>query len=130
MVGYLEELPALVLLDRLPIPMLAVSNDGVIAFANPACQAMLGYADTTLVGRALTEFLKVRLTTPAESVRVLRNAAGTTTDWAHRTNGVINVIVSQPLLLRADDPITLVGLTDVTDLLWTIGDRAPLLLGF
>jgi hypothetical protein len=31
----------------------------------------------------------------------------------------LKVVASQPLLLRADDPVTLVTLTDVTDWLWT-----------
>jgi PAS domain-containing protein len=118
-VGYLDEVPARVLLDRLPIPAIAVGDDGVIAFANPACETMLGQLEIRLVGRPLTEFLRIRPTTAPEAVGDLRNAAGTTTVWAHPTNGIVKVIASQPLLLRADDPVTLVTLTDVTDWLWT-----------
>jgi hypothetical protein len=32
---------------------------------------------------------------------------------------MVKVVASQPLLLRADDPVTLVTVTDVTDWLWT-----------
>jgi PAS domain-containing protein len=119
MVGYLEELSARVLLDRLPIPAIAVASDGIIAFANPACQTMLGHTKISLVGRPLTEFLRIHPTTAAEAASNLRNAAGTTTVWAHPTNGMVKVVVSEPLLSRADDPVTLVTLTDVTDWLWT-----------
>ena len=37
----------------------------------------------------------------------------------HPTNGMVKVVASRPLLLRADDPVTLVTLADVTDWLWT-----------
>jgi PAS domain-containing protein len=117
--GYLDELSARVLLDRLPIPAIAVGDDGIVAFANPACQTMLGHLKISLVGRPLTEFLGIRPTTAAEAVSNLRNAADTTTVWAHPTNGMVKVVASRPLLLRADDPVTLVTLTDVTDWLWT-----------
>jgi len=32
---------------------------------------------------------------------------------------MVKVVASRPLLLRADDPVTLVTLADVTDWLWT-----------
>ena len=118
-VGYLEQLSARVLLDRLTIPAIAIDEDGIIAFANSACHTMLGYDDLSIVGRSLTEFLGIRPTAAAEAVSNLRNAAGTTTVWAHPANGILKVVASQPLLLRADDPVTLVTLTDVTDWLWS-----------
>ena len=80
---------------------------------------MLGHVKVGLVGRPLTEFLGIRPATAAEAASNLRNAAGTTTVWAHSTNGMVKVVASQPLLLRADDPVTLVTVTDVTDWLWT-----------
>ena len=45
--GYLHELPALILLDRLPTPMLATGLDGVLIYANPAFATMLGHPGTT-----------------------------------------------------------------------------------
>jgi PAS domain-containing protein len=118
-VGYLDGLSARVLLERLPIPAIAVGDDGIIAFANSACHAMLGHDSISLVGRPLTEFLGIRATSPAHAVRDLRDSADTTTVWMHPTNGMVKVVVSQPLLLRADDPVTLVTLTDITEWLWS-----------
>ena len=66
-VGYLDELSARVLLDRLTIPAIAIDEDGIIAFANPACQTMLGYVDLSIVGRSLTEFLGLRPTAAART---------------------------------------------------------------
>ena len=38
----LEQLPALVLLERIPVPTLAVLQDGTIVFANTAFAEMVG----------------------------------------------------------------------------------------
>jgi PAS domain S-box-containing protein len=124
-IGYLEQLPALVVLQRLPVPILAVGNDGTILYANPACVAMLGQGDDGIVGRPLNQFLDMGATTTQEECfDILRAAAGTHTVWHHTANGTVKALTSQPLLMRADDPLLLVSLTDVTDWLWTFG-RAP-----
>ena len=39
----LQQLPALVVLERLPVPVLAVAEDGTILFANSAFGLMLGH---------------------------------------------------------------------------------------
>jgi PAS domain-containing protein len=118
-VGYLDGLSARILLERLPIPALAVGDDGIIAFANSACHTMLGHFEISIVGRPLTEFFGIRATNAAQAARYLRDAADTTTVWMHPTNGMVKVVVSEPLLLRADDPVTLVTLTDITESLWS-----------
>jgi PAS domain-containing protein len=118
-VGYLDGLSARVLLERLPIPAIAVGDDGIIAFANSACHTMLGHFEISLVGRPLTEFFGIRGTDAAQAARDLRDSADTTTVWMHPSNGMAKVVVSEPLLLRADDPVTLVTLTDVTEALWS-----------
>jgi hypothetical protein len=81
--GYLQELPALALLDRLAIPMLAVRLDGVLVHTNPAMATMLGHqADTVaLIGQPF---------------------------------------ISETVFVRASDQILLIGVTDVTERMWTI----------
>ena len=39
----LERLPAVVVLERLPVPSLAMARDGIILFANTAFAEMVGY---------------------------------------------------------------------------------------
>jgi len=39
----LKELPALVVLERFPVPVLAIAEDGTILFANAAFAEMLGH---------------------------------------------------------------------------------------
>ena len=56
--GYLHELPAWILLDRLPTPMLATGLDGVLIYTNPAFATMLGHpGTTTLTGQPLPALL-------------------------------------------------------------------------
>ena len=40
----LRQLPALVVLQRMPVPVLAVGDDGTILFANAAFSQMLGHS--------------------------------------------------------------------------------------
>jgi PAS domain S-box-containing protein len=123
--GFLEQLPAVVLLNRISIPMLAVADDGIIVFANPACQGMLGHAEDAVTGQPLNHFLHVTAISASDSVAALRDAAGQITAWQHARDEIVQAVVSQPLLMRAEDPILLVGLTDVTEWLWTAGPDAP-----
>lgn len=118
MIGYLQQLPALAVLQRLAIPILAVGDDGIILYTNPACAAMLGHSDNALAGRPLNQLLRTGPRTPAQSVQALRTAAGTVTAWSHSENGTVKAIVSPPLLI--DDPVLVVGLTDVTEWLWSV----------
>ena len=39
----LTRLPALVVLERIPVPSLAMARDGIILFANTAFAEMVGY---------------------------------------------------------------------------------------
>jgi nitrogen-specific signal transduction histidine kinase len=119
--GFLDQFPAVVLLNRISIPMLAVADDGMIVFANPACQVMLGAGKTSINGQPLNRFLHVPAAGASDSVAALREAAGEITTWQHARDEIVKAVVSAPLLMRAEDPILLVGLTDVTELLWTTG---------
>ncbi|MDT5326597.1 MAG: hypothetical protein QOF25_3749 [Mycobacterium sp.] len=117
--GYLHQLPALLLLDRLPTAVLGVGHLGDIAYANPACAEMLGYADAKTVTRLhLPELLFGHSAlTPSDCVNTLRTAAGIV-GWNHAQDYVIRTMISPPLLLRDSDPLLLISITDVTDSLW------------
>jgi PAS domain-containing protein len=41
-IAILQQMPALVLLERFPVPVLVVAEDGAVLFANTAFAAMLG----------------------------------------------------------------------------------------
>jgi PAS domain-containing protein len=51
----LRRLPAVVVLERLPVPALAMARDGIILFANMAFAEMVGYEQDRLTGSAFPE---------------------------------------------------------------------------
>src|SRR5271154_7031648 len=51
----LRRLPAVVVLERIPVPSLAITRDGVILFANTAFAEMVGYQQDELAGSAFPE---------------------------------------------------------------------------
>lgn len=53
----LEQMPALILLDRLPVPVMAVHRDGSIVFANPSFADMLGYPKKAVSALRLQDIL-------------------------------------------------------------------------
>ncbi|HTX94538.1 MAG TPA: PAS domain-containing protein, partial [Mycobacterium sp.] len=52
----LTRLPALVVLERLPVPSLAMTRDGMILFANTAFAEMVGYLPDALEGLVFPDF--------------------------------------------------------------------------
>ena len=119
--GYLHELPAWILLDRLPTPMLATGLDGVLIYTNPAFATMLGHpGTTTLTGQPLPALLAGYSATPARDCVTALRAAGTVViDWLHAEGFPVRTVVSDALLVRATDPILLISITDITELMWT-----------
>ena len=51
----LTRLPAVVMLERIPVPTLAIARDGIILFANTAFAEMVGYGQDRLAGLAFPE---------------------------------------------------------------------------
>ena len=125
--GYLQQLPALVLLQRLASPVIALDQDGTVVYANPACLSMLGYGESGLDGTPLHRLLVAETRRPRVSaVEALRAAVGATTVWRHRPEGVVRVAVLGTMLLREDDPVLLVSLADVTEWAWNYNRDAAL----
>lgn len=120
-VGYLQQLPGLVLLDRLPTPVIAVHSGGEMSYANPAFAQMLGHFDSAdLTGRPVSAFLCKHEQVPAEEcVDMLRNSCGGLVDWWHAEGFAVRTLVSKSMLLRSVDPLILISLNDMTEWLWT-----------
>ena len=119
---YLHTLPALTLLDRISIPMLGTGLDGIVVYNNPAFATMLGHHPDTvmLMGQQLPALLAGHPGQPApQCVSALRAAGNTVIDWLHVEGFPIRSVISDTLFLRATDEILLIGITDVTELIWT-----------
>jgi PAS domain-containing protein len=124
--GFLEQLPAVTLLDRLPTPIIAVGlEDGALVYANPASAELLGYADgAALTAQSLPALMAEHaLTLPRDCIAVL--VASAATFFNHTDGYLVRAIVSQPFLRRQDDPVLLVGLTDITEMSWNNGLLHP-----
>jgi PAS domain-containing protein len=119
-VDHLHRLPAVQLLNRLPVATLGVGLVGDIAYANQALADMLGYVDGDAVAKlglptlmAGYEALK-----PTDCVATLRSEP--LIGWNHAHDYTLRTKVSPPLLLR-DADLLLMSIVDLTEWLWGSG---------
>lgn len=113
----LAQLPALVVLERLPVPVLAIAEDGAILFANAAFADMLGYSSDEV--RSLN-FAQIFHALPADesAVSVLRANADLIVQLVHRDASTVRARMSKSALLRGTDPVALATFQDLTERLW------------
>lgn len=123
-VGYIEQLPAITVLDRLPIAVIGVGLcDGAVIYTNPAAADLLGYPSVpSLNAQSLSSLMTARsITRPGDCVTELNSAHGVITEWNHADGYPIRTMTSRSILVRDDDPVLLVGLVDITELCWNSG---------
>jgi PAS domain S-box-containing protein len=112
----LTRLPAVVVLERISVPSLAMLRDGTILFANTAFAEMVGYGRDGLAGLAFPEiFHTVSVEVAAFSgVDVLANLV---VQLQHCEGWTVWARMSTSLI-RRDDPVVLVTFEDLTARLW------------
>jgi PAS domain S-box-containing protein len=113
----LKQLPALVLLERIPVPVLAIANDGALVFANSAFSEMVGRAPEDVVSLQFDEIFHLPLSTES-AVTVLQSLANEVVELAHRDGSSVRALMSRSALIRADDDIALATFQDLTEQLW------------
>ncbi|CAN5737885.1 PAS domain-containing protein [soil metagenome] len=113
----LQQLPALVVLERFPVPVLAIGVDGEILFANSAFGDMLGYPTEAV--QALG-FHRIFRTMPAEesALTLLRAHADLIVELLHSDGSTVRASMSKSALLRGDDQFALAVFQDLTEQLW------------
>ncbi len=113
----LSRLPAVVLLERIPVPTLAMGRDGVILFANTAFAEMVGYRQDSLAGSVFPEIFR---TTPAalSALSGVHAMANLVVELQHREGWTVRSRMSKSALLRSDDPVVLVTFENLTEQLW------------
>ncbi len=114
----LRGLPALVVLERIPVPVLAIAEDGAILFANGAFAEMLGYdADEVLT----LKFHQIFHAMPADesAVNVVRQHADLVVKLVHHDGSIRRARMSKSALVRGDDPVALAAFQDLTERLWS-----------
>jgi PAS domain S-box-containing protein len=113
----LKELPALVVLERIPVPVLAIAEDGTILFANHAFADMLGYTSEAV---GALKFAQIFHTLPSDesAVSVVRAHADLIVELVHEDKSIVRARMSKSALLRGDDPVALATFQDLTERLW------------
>ncbi|OBG01481.1 hypothetical protein A5772_09505 [Mycolicibacter sinensis] len=113
----LKELPALVLLERMPVPALAVGRDGAILFANPAVAALLGFTTQALMSMTLPNII---VDVPAAyPMTALGECQSRIIGFTHADGWTVRTRMSRSVLWPADDSVFLATLDDLTESLWT-----------
>jgi PAS domain-containing protein len=113
----LTRLPAVVVLERVPVPTLAMARDGTILFANTPFAEMVGYGQDELAGLAFAEIFH---TVPAgvgalSGVDALANLV---VQLRHCEGWTVRARMSKSALIRRDDPVVLVTFENLTERLW------------
>ena len=113
----LEQMPAFVVLQRIPVPVLAIAYDGSILFANTA------FAD--MVGREPDEVLSLRFQqifhrVPASEslLSVVQALANMAVELAHKDGSIVRALMSRSALMREADQFAIAVFQDLTAQLW------------
>jgi PAS domain S-box-containing protein len=115
----LEQLPALVLLERIPIPTLAILRDGTIVFANGAFAEMVGRDAAEVVSLKFHDvFVFYGTPTTESALSVVDGLANMVVELAHKDGSTVRALMSRSALRRSDDEIALATFQDLTEQLW------------
>jgi PAS domain-containing protein len=113
----LMRLPAVAVLERIPVPSLAMVRDGIILFANTAFAEMVGYRQDRLAGSAFPEIFH---TVPAAlcALSGVDALANLVVELQHCEGWTVRARMSKSALKRFDDPVVLVTFENLTEQLW------------
>jgi PAS domain-containing protein len=112
----LTRMPAVVMLERVPLPLLAMARDGIILFANTAFAEMVGYRQDSLAGSAFPEIFH---TVPAAlcALSGVDALANLVVELQHCEGWTVRARMSKSALMRSDDPVV-VTFENLTERLW------------
>jgi len=113
----LEQLPALVVLERVPVPVLAIGQDGSILFTNTAFAMMVGFEPEEVLSLRFHEIFH-RVPGSESLLSVVHALADMVVELAHKDGSVVRAFMSKSAAMRADDQIALAVFQDLTKQLW------------
>lgn len=113
----LQRIPALVVLERLPTPAMAVDRAGTILFANAAFCDMVGYPPEQLVSMNFQDFFRQP---PSDDrlVALIGKSAERLVELRHNHGHSVWACMSKSAMRRSDDTVALVTFDDRTEELW------------
>lgn len=113
----LQQMPALVILERLPTPALAVDRAGTILFANAGFCDMLGYSSDELLAMQFEEIFH-SVPTDDRWVVLVGTDAPRLVELRHKYGHSVWASMSKSAMRRRDDTVALVSFQDRTEELW------------
>jgi PAS domain S-box-containing protein len=113
----LQQMPALVVLERLPATALAVDRVGTMLFANSAFCGMLGYSSDELLSMEFEEIFH-RLPANDRWVALVGTGAGRLVELRHKYGHSVWASMSNSAMWRRDDIVALATFHDRTEELW------------
>ena len=113
----LHQMPALVVLERLPGPTLAVDCEGTIVFANGAFFDMLGHAPDELLAMKFGDIF-CSPATHHSAVGLVCAHPDRLVKLAHKDGHPVWARMSKSAMRRRDDTLALVTFHDHTEELW------------
>jgi PAS domain S-box-containing protein len=111
-------MPAVIALERLPVPALAIGPDGTILFANAAFAEMLGHTEHAVLQLKFHEIFR-HLPADRPAAAVMRSYADRLVELAHRDGFAVRASMSKSAMSRRDDDVALAVFHDLTKRLWT-----------
>jgi PAS domain S-box-containing protein len=106
-----------VVLERLPVPTVAMGRDGIILFANTAFAEMVGYEQDGLAGLAFPEIFH-SVPAAVAALSGVDAVANLVVQLRHCEGWTVRAKMSKSALMRRDDPIVLVTFDNLTEQLW------------
>jgi PAS domain S-box-containing protein len=108
-----------VLLERIPIPTLAILRDGTIVFANGAFAEMVGRDAAEVVSPKFHDvFVFYGTPTTESALSVVDGLANMVVELAHKDGSTVRALMSKSALRRSDDETALATFQDLTEQLW------------
>lgn len=114
----LRQLPALVALERIPVPVLAIADDGTILFANSGFAAMLGYDQEQVLALEFRQIFGEVPPAEESALSVMHSLANLVVSLEHRDGSTVRALMSKSALERANDRVALATFQDLTEQLW------------
>ena len=113
----LTRLPAVVVMERIPVPSLAMARDGIILFANTAFAEMVGRDAEEVVSLRFHDIFYGASATES-ALSVVDGLANMVVELTHQDGSTVRALMSRSALRRSDDEIALATFQDLTEHLW------------
>jgi PAS domain S-box-containing protein len=116
-VALLRRIPALVILQRMQVPVLALTSDGNIAFANWAFAEMIGHTPEMVLSLKFREIFQT-LPDPDSLIIDVQTHADLLVELIHLDGSIVQAKMSKAVVACEDDQVALATFQDLTEQIW------------